>query len=51
MGIEREEVPGFGFLDRLRAGLDPRFAGKLTFRLQQTQLASANDSFGATLDL
>ena len=38
-------------MDRLRAVLDTKFAGKLTFRLQQTQLAGACYSFGAPLDL
>ena len=38
-------------MNRLRAVLDTRFAGKLTFRLQQTQLAGACYGFGASLDL
>jgi hypothetical protein len=38
-------------MDRLRAVLDTKFAGNLTFRLQQTQLAGARYSFGAPLDL
>ncbi len=38
-------------MDRLRAVLDSKCAGKLTFRLQQTQLAGTCDRFGAPLDL
>ena len=38
-------------MERLRAVLETKFAGKLTFRLQQTQLAGAGDRFGAPLDL
>jgi hypothetical protein len=38
-------------MDRLRAIFDVKFAGKLTFRLQQTQLAGTCYSFGAPLDL
>ena len=38
-------------MDRLRGVFDARFEGKLTFSLEQTQLAGACDSFGASLDL
>jgi hypothetical protein len=38
-------------MDRLRAALDTKFAGKRTFRLQQTQLAGTCYSFSAPLDL
>jgi len=38
-------------MNRLHAVLDTKLAGKLRFRLQQTQLAGAGDSFGAPLDL
>src|SRR5579859_3313447 len=38
-------------MDRLRAVPDARFAGKVTCRLQQTQLAGTCDRFGAPLDV
>jgi len=38
-------------MDCLRAVLDTKFADKLTFRLQQTQLAGTCDRFGAPLDV
>jgi hypothetical protein len=44
-------VPSFGFMERLRGGLDTRFAGRLTFRQQQTQLSGTRYRFGATLNL
>ncbi len=52
MGVLREEqFSSFGLLDCLRAVLATRCADKLTFRLQQTQLAGTCDRFGAPLDL
>ncbi len=52
VGVLREEqFSSFGFLDRLRTVLATRFAGKLTLRLQQTQLAGTCDRFGAPLDV
>ena len=50
-GVEREQFSSFGFMDCLRAVLDTECADKLTFRLQQTQLAGTCDRFGAPLDL
>ena len=38
-------------MDHLRAVLDTKFVRKLTFMLQQTQLAGTCYSFGAPLDL
>jgi hypothetical protein len=38
-------------MDRLRAVLTTKFAGKLTVMLQQTQLAGARYRFGSPLDL
>jgi hypothetical protein len=38
-------------MDRWRAVLETTFAGKLTLRLQQTQLAGTGDRFGAPLNL
>jgi hypothetical protein len=38
-------------MDRLRTVLDAKFAGKLTFSLQQTQLTGTCYGFGAPLDL
>jgi hypothetical protein len=52
VGVERGEVLKL-WLDRLLAGSSrvPAFVDKLTFRLQQTQLAGTRDRFGAPLDL
>ncbi len=48
-------VPSLSCMGRLRHTLravpDAKFAGKLTFQLQQTQLAGTCDRLGAPLDL
>ncbi len=55
-GVSSGEVLySFGLRDRVRhpllAGPDATFAGKLTFWLQQSQLAGTCDRFSAPLDL